>query len=308
MPKALVTKSTGSWYLVLDQENSAEMRCRLRGRIKLEGRKTTNPVAVGDYVEYELEGEEGVGVINSIVKRENYILRKSVHKVGHGHILAANMDQVMLVASLHLPRTSTGFIDRFLVSAETFRIPAVVVFNKWDLLSEEDQELVVALEDIYQSLGYKTLVTSSVSGRGIEEFKALLEGKKTLLSGHSGVGKSTLVNVIDPSLDLRTAEVSLFANKGVHTTTFAEMYFLDSGTAIVDTPGIKELGILDIGKEEMGHFFPEMRALLNQCRFDNCIHINEPGCAVIKAVEEGAIAFSRFDSYLSLMQDDDSHR
>jgi len=308
MPQALVIKSTGSWYIVLDTLTQKELRCRLRGKIKLEGRKTTNPVAVGDFVQYELEGEEGVGVISTIVKRENYLLRKSVHKAGHGHIIAANMDQVMLIASLNMPRTSTGFIDRFLVSAETFRIPAVVVFNKWDLLSEEDKELVRALEDIYQSIGYKTLVTSNETGEGIEAFKNLLEGKKTLLSGHSGVGKSTLVNSIAPHIHIKTAEVSSFANKGVHTTTFAEMHFLSQDTAIVDTPGIKELGIMDIAKTEMGHYFPEMRALLNKCRFDNCVHINEPGCAVIEGVRSGNIAFTRYESYGSLMQDDDSHR
>jgi ribosome biogenesis GTPase / thiamine phosphate phosphatase len=308
MAQALVIKSTGSWYIVRDTTTQQELRCRLRGKIKLEGRKTTNPVAVGDFVQYELEGEVGVGVIHEIERRENYIIRKSVHKAGHGHIIAANMDQVMLIASLHLPRTSTGFIDRFLVAAETFRIPAFIVFNKWDLLNEEDQELVQVLAYIYKNVGYDSIFTSAETGLGLEEFKSLLAGKKTLLSGHSGVGKSTLVNAVAPHLTLKTAEVSTFANKGVHTTTFAEMHFLAPETAIVDTPGIKELGIVDIEKSEMAHFFPEMRALLNQCRYDNCIHINEPACAVIAAVEAGTISFTRYESYLSLMQDDDNHR
>ena len=303
-----VMRSTGSWYEVLG-ENRKIVNCRLRGKFKIQGMKVTNPIAVGDWVDFEIESEiENTGLINSIVDRENYIIRKSVHKTAHGHIIAANLDQAILIATLAFPRTSLGFIDRFLVTSESFRIPTKIVFNKMDILNEEGKEVVEELKSIYECLNYPCIFTSVEDGTGLEELKATLKGKKTLLSGHSGVGKSSLINKIAPHLKLRTSEVSSFANKGVHTTTFAEMFEIEEGTFIIDTPGIKELGLMDIEKEEIYHFFPEMRALFGKCKFHNCLHINEPKCSVLEAVKKGEIAESRYMSYLSMMEDYDNRR
>ena len=304
----LVLRSTGSWYDVRNEDGHI-YRARLKGKFKIKGLKVTNPIAVGDRVQFEVEDElENTAVIFDIAPRENYIIRQSVHKTAHGHILAANIDQAVLLATLTLPRTSLGFIDRFLVAAESFRIPTTVIFNKADILNEEGLAFQRELQDMYEAIGYQTLATSAVDGLGVEAFRQLLSGKITLLSGHSGVGKSTLVNAIAPLLDLRTNEVSTFANKGVHTTTFAEMFELTAGTFIIDTPGIKELGLVETAKEEIAHYFPEMRSRLNQCRFNNCLHINEPGCSVKDAVEAGDIAGSRYNSYLSMVSGDDNRR
>jgi ribosome biogenesis GTPase len=308
--QGLITRSTGSWYDVRTEEGQM-IRCRLRGKFKLsiDDKKVTNPIAVGDNIVWEWENQgENTGIIVEILPRENYIIRKSVHKTAHGHILAANLDQAVLLATLALPRTSLGFIDRFLVTAESFRIPTKIVFNKIDILEEDGFEYLDELKGLYAKLGYACFFTSTLEHKGIEEFRALLQGKKTLLSGHSGVGKSTLVNSIAPDLQLRTSEVSSFANKGVHTTTFAEMFEIAPDTFIIDTPGIKELGLIDIDKEEICHFFPEMRDLLNLCKYHNCLHLNEPQCAVLKAVEEGRIAESRYASYLSMIEDSDNRR
>ncbi|MDR6563232.1 MULTISPECIES: ribosome small subunit-dependent GTPase A [unclassified Arcicella] len=306
--KGLVLRSTGSWYEVLD-ENKHVWQCRLKGKFKIQGLKTSNPIAVGDRVEFEIEDKtENMATIFKIDARENYIIRKSVHKTAHGHILAANLDQAVIIVTLNYPRTSLGFIDRFLVSAESFRIPTTIVFNKIDLLSEEEKDYLADLAAMYEEIGYPCVFTSAVANIGIKTFNDILKDKISLVSGHSGVGKSTLVNQIAPTLDLKTTEISTFANKGVHTTTFATMFELEENTFIIDTPGIKELGLIDIDKQELSHFFPEMRALLGQCKYHNCKHINEPKCAVLEAVAEGTIAESRYNSYLSMMSDDDNRR
>jgi ribosome biogenesis GTPase / thiamine phosphate phosphatase len=304
----LVIRSTGSWYEVRNEDGHI-FRARLKGKFKIQGLKVTNPIAVGDRVEFDVEDEaENTAMIYGIQPRQNYIVRQSVHKTAHGQLLAANLDQAILLATLAMPRTSLGFIDRFLVAAESFRIPTRVVFNKTDILSDEGLEYQQEIVTMYERIGYQCLITSATEGLGVAEFRALLDGKITLLSGHSGVGKSSLVNAVAPGLDLRTSEVSTFANKGVHTTTFAEMFELAPDTYIIDTPGIKELGLADISPAEIGHYFPEMRRLLNQCRFHDCRHLNEPGCAIKAAVEVGTIAESRYLSYLSMMDGGDNRR
>ncbi|RYU95190.1 ribosome small subunit-dependent GTPase A [Emticicia agri] len=301
-------RSTGSWYEVRTEEGHI-LQCRLKGKFKIKDLKVTNPIAVGDKVAYEIENEtENTAIIYDILPRENYIIRQSVHKTAHGHLLATNLDQAILIATLTFPRTSLGFIDRFLVTAESFRIPTVLVFNKLDILDDEMIAYQEALADLYESLGYKCLFTSAINNIGVDTFNELLKGKVTLLSGHSGVGKSTLVNAIAPDLDLRTSEISTFANKGVHTTTFAEMFEINPETFIIDSPGIKELGLADMEKEEISHYFPEMRELLNECRFHNCLHIDEPKCAVKDGVVEGTIAESRYSSYLSMVLGEDNRK
>ncbi len=304
----LIIRSTGSWYDIRSIDGHV-YQGRLKGKFKIKGLKVTNPIAVGDKVTFDVEDEaENTAVITDIAPRENYIIRQSVHKTAHGHILAANIDQAVLLATLTLPRTSLGFVDRFLVSAESFRIPTTLVFNKTDILNDEGLAYQQEIMDMYEQIGYQCLATSATEGEGVDAFRQLLDHKVTLLSGHSGVGKSSLVNAISPDLNLRTNEVSTFANKGVHTTTFAEMFELAPDTFIIDTPGIKELGLIDTEKEEISHYFPEMRDRLNQCRFHNCLHINEPGCAVKDAVAEGEIAESRYLSYLSMMEGSDNRR
>jgi len=306
--EGLVFKSTGSWYKVQGDDGKF-FDCRLKGKLKLSKTGSTNPVSVGDRVILELEeGQEGQALITDIKDRDNYLIRKSVHKTGQAHILASNIDQLVVIASLTMPRTSLGFIDRLLVSAESYRIPARVIFNKADLLSEEEREFVQILADMYTSIGYPSLVTSVVENYQIHDFQELLSGKITLLSGHSGVGKSTLVNTIAPGLNLNTQEISDFANKGKHTTTYAEMYRLDEKTLIIDTPGIKELGLLEMEDDQLSHYFPEMREISKHCKFYNCTHIHEPGCAVLKAMDEGKISLTRYDSYLSMMENDDNRR
>ncbi|HPI09877.1 MAG TPA: ribosome small subunit-dependent GTPase A [Catalimonadaceae bacterium] len=306
--EGLVFKSTGSWYKV-QAEDGIFYDCRLKGKLKLSKTGATNPVAVGDRVVLELEdGQAGQGVISEIRDRDNYIIRKSVHKTGQAHILASNIDQLVVIASLTLPRTSLGFIDRLLVSAESYGIPARVVFNKVDLLSEEEKEYVGILADMYTSIGYPALVTSVVDDLNIGEFNQLLSGKTSLLSGHSGVGKSTLVNTIAPDLRLSTQEISLFANKGKHTTTYAEMFRLDENTLIIDTPGIKELGLMEMEEDQLSHYFPEMRSYSQHCKFYNCTHRHEPGCAVLQALDEGKLPLTRYDSYLSMVENDDNRR
>lgn len=282
---------------------------RLKGKFKILGLKVTNPIAVGDRVQFEVEDvAENTAIIVAIEPRMNYIIRQSVHKTAHGHMLAANVDQAVILATLAMPRTSLGFIDRFLITTEAFRIPTTIVFNKTDILHEAGLTFQREIMDLYEAIGYNCLETSATEGQGIEAFRQLLDQKTTLLSGHSGVGKSSLVNAIAPNLNLRTNEVSTFANKGVHTTTFAEMFELAPDTYIIDTPGIKELGLVDMAKEEISHYFPEMRSRLNQCRFNNCLHVNEPGCAVKAAVGAGDIAESRYMSYLSMLDGGDNRR
>jgi ribosome biogenesis GTPase len=304
--KGLVIKSTGSWYRV--QTGSGEQfDARLRGKFKLDNKKITNPIAVGDEVILETQRDEWV--IVDIVERRNYIVRQSPRKKHHDHLIATNLDQAVVLATLKQPRTSLGFIDRFLVTLEAFRIPGVIIFNKTDLLSDEELDELGYLSFIYeQKVGYPCFQISLKEGEVSEEVKNIFSGKRTLISGHSGAGKSTLINLLIPEADQKTAEVSNFANKGVHTTTFAEMFFMDEQSGIIDTPGIKELGLAEIEREELAHYFPEMREYLGQCKFHNCQHVNEPGCKVQEALEEGKIIEERFSSYLSMLEGDDNRR
>ncbi len=306
--KGVVVKSTGSWYVVRDEANKMH-RARLRGKFKLKGMKVSNPLAVGDRVEFDIEetGEETV-VIHKIQDRENYIIRQSTHKSAHSHIIAANLDQALLIVTLVSPRTSFGFIDRFLVTAEAYDISTTLVFNKTDLYDEDVREYQRQISHMYDQIGYKSISVSAMAQEGMDDLLGLLKDKTTLLSGHSGVGKSTLINLLVPDLELRTSGISDFSDKGVHTTTFAEMFEVSPDTYIIDTPGIKELGIVDIPVTELGHYFPEMRERLNKCRFNNCTHFNEPGCAVIEAVRHNEIALSRYESYLSMMHGGDNRK
>ncbi|MBS1950005.1 MAG: ribosome small subunit-dependent GTPase A [Bacteroidetes bacterium] len=301
----VVTKSTGSWYDVWAGREKYE--CRIRGKIRLEGIKETNPVAVGDWVKIELENE--ANVITGILPRKNHILRQSVKKTAHSNILAANIDQAILVVTLHQPRTSLGFIDRFLVSAEAFRIPQLLIFNKTDLLDEEQLIRLSDLQKRYEALGIATLRHSALIPSGIDNFKNILEGKISLVAGHSGVGKSTLLNQTSDLIQQTTKEISSFSEKGTHTTTFAEMFQLNEHTAVIDTPGIKEWGLVDMTPQEISDYFPEMRDLRLECKFGSkCLHWHEPGCAVKKAVEEGTIWESRYENYFNMVTGSDNRK
>jgi len=300
----VIIKSTGSWYSVRLQDGK-EVKARLPGRFKLESKKISNPIAVGDKVELLPEAENFI--IEVIKPRKNYIVRKSPKKKHFAHMIAANIDQAVLIASHKRPRTSLGFIDRFLVTLEAFRIPGYLLINKSDLYSKEEQAALRDIMELYESIGYQTMMTSFIEGVP-HQVGDWLQAKTTLLSGHSGSGKSTLINLLQPNAHQQIGEISDFANKGVHTTTFAEMFSLDADTHVIDTPGIKELGLAEITAEELSHYFPEMRNLMGQCKFNNCRHVDEPSCAVQEAVQTGDIALSRFESYLSMMQEDDNRR
>ena len=300
----VIIKSTGSWYSVRLQDGK-EVKARLPGRFKLESKKISNPIAVGDKVELLPEAENFI--IEVITPRKNYIVRKSPKKKHFAHMIAANIDQAVLIASHKRPRTSLGFIDRFLVTLEAFRIPGYLLINKSDLYSKEEQAALRGIMELYESIGYQTMMTSFIEGVP-NQVGDWLQAKTTLLSGHSGSGKSTLINLLQPNAHQQIGEISDFANKGVHTTTFAEMFSLDADTHVIDTPGIKELGLAEITAEELSHYFPEMRNLMGQCKFNNCRHVDEPSCAVQEAVQTGDIALSRFESYLSMMQEDDNRR
>jgi ribosome biogenesis GTPase / thiamine phosphate phosphatase len=299
--KAIVYKSTGSWYFVKTDDQT--FNARIKGIFKIDEITSTNPVAVGDEVEIEIENDiEQTAVITNIYDRKNYIARSTPHHGWQRHIVASNIDQLLIFATLKAPRTSQGFIDRFLVTAEAFHVPPIIVFNKADLYRKKEMHQFEERKYIYRSIGYAILLTSMETGEGINDLKNTLKDKTTLIGGHSGVGKSTFINAIIPELMLRTRDVSDWSGKGMHTTTFAEMFDLPFGGRIIDTPGLREFGLTDITKQELSHYFPEMRARLNDCQFNDCIHINEPGCAVKKAVEERKIAFERYISYCNILE------
>ncbi|MCQ4875366.1 MULTISPECIES: ribosome small subunit-dependent GTPase A [Odoribacteraceae] len=298
--RGTVVKSTGSWYSVR-LESGEQVECRIKGKFRMKGIKTTNPVAVGDVVEIEA-GAEG-GVISQIMDRKNYIIRKSTNLSKEAHIIAANVDQAMLVVTVNHPVTSTVFIDRFLASVEAYRIPAVLVFNKIDLYGEDDLLMLGALTQVYMQAGYECLHVSSLTGEGIEDVVAAMKDKITVFSGLSGVGKSSLVNRVEPGLDLKVAEISESHDTGKHTTTFAEMFPLSFGGYIVDTPGIRAFGLIHMEKNEISHYFPEIFKRATDCKYYNCTHIHEPGCAVLEAVENGEISESRYFSYVSMFEE-----
>lgn len=297
--KALVYKSTGSWYL-LQTEDGQSLQARLVGKLKLLEAKATNPIAVGDWVEVENEGQDNSTVITHIYPRHNYINRTSPHNKNLHHIVAANIDQSLLFATLKEPKTSLGFIDRFLVTAGAYHVPAILVFNKCDLWKKKDTEWYEHIKTMYRQIGYTIVAISITQKIGLEELQALLHNKITLLSGHSGVGKSSFINYLFPHLQLKTTEVSGWSGKGMHTTTFAEMYNLPDGGKIIDTPGIREMGLVDISRQELSHYFPEMQKLIQECQFNNCSHLHEPGCAVKDAVNNGSIYEERYISYLNI--------
>ena len=300
--EAVVYKSTGSWYVVKD-ENGKIWNARMKGIFKIDGITSTNPIAVGDRIRIESENElESSSMITEILPRKNYINRQSPRHKHQHHIIAANLDQSLLVVTLRDPKTSQGFIDRFLVASESFHVPALLVFNKSDLYRSKELELFDHLKNMYETIGYKVFQTSVKEGVGLDVLGAALQNKTTLISGHSGVGKSSLLNALLPTLQIKTQEVSDWSGKGMHTTTFAEMYDLPGGGAIIDTPGMREFGLVDISKQELSHYFPEMRDRLQECQFNNCQHINEPGCAIKDAVAAGQITEDRFVSYYNILE------
>lgn len=306
--KGRVIKSTGSWYMV--QTDKGIVESRLRGKFKQDDLKLTNPIAVGDWVDVDLEANQETGVIHDIVLRENYIIRKSTRKQHFSHILASNIDQAFLIITVRDPRTSLGFIDRFLVSTESFRIPAFILVNKMDAIKKEkDFEYLETIREIYEPLGYPVIGISALSREdATDKLMPYLGGKTTLLAGHSGVGKSTLLNQLVPSANQATKAVSGFTAKGVHTTTFAEMFPMADGGYLIDTPGIKEFGILDIDNQELSHYFVELRRYLGQCKYNNCQHVNEPGCKVLEMLEQGYIHPYRYESYLKILYEEDDYR
>lgn len=307
--KGLVLKSTGSWYLILGDDGK-EYRGRARGKLRLDDVRTTNPIAVGDGVLFEMEAqsqEDDLVNIHEILPRRNYIIRKSNNLSKQTQIIAANMDLVALVVTMATPATSTGFIDRFLLTAEAYHIPALIVFNKIDIYGEVESALLQEYERIYEKIGYECIQVSAISGTNMNELRDKLRHKTTLFSGHSGVGKSTLMNALDPHIAQKTAAISTYSNKGKHTTTFAEMFLTENDCRLIDTPGIKDFGVVNLDKHELAHYFPEMRARMQGCRFNDCLHTEEPDCAIQAAVESGEIEPSRYYSYLSVLNNEDIH-
>lgn len=298
----VVMRATGSWYEVM--HGGETVRCRIRGRLRLKGVRSTNPVVVGDEVVCEAD-DGGDIVICDIAPRRNYVIRRASNLSKESHIIAANIDQALLMVTLQAPETATEFVDRFLVTCEAYKVPVTILLSKIDL---QDPEAVAAFRAVYEGAGYRMLEVSATEGVGVEAVRELLRGRTTLLSGNSGVGKSTLVRAIDPSLDIRTGELSESHHKGRHTTTFSTMYPLCGGGAVIDTPGIKGFGLIDIDDAELWHYFPEMMRVAPDCRFYNCTHTHEPGCAVVEAVEKGEIAYPRYESYLKILDDDDKYR
>ncbi len=301
---ATVYKSTGSWYIVKDDAGN-QFNARMLGKFKIDGLTSTNPIAVGDVVNIEMENEiEGSVTITEIKKRKNYITRTSPANKHQHHIIASNLDQSLLFATLKDPKTSQGFIDRFLITSEAYHISSIIIFNKSDLYRKKEADKFAEVKSIYEAIGYIAVSMSIENGDGVEAVKAILKDKVTLLSGHSGVGKSTFINTVFPSLKLKTQNVSGWSGKGLHTTTFAEMFDLPlpGSGKIIDTPGIRELGLVDISKKELSHYFPEMRALINDCQFNNCMHLDEPGCAIKSSVNKGSIAMDRYISYCNILE------
>ncbi len=303
-----VYKSTGSWYTVKTQ-NGKTYECRIKGKFRLKGIKSTNPIAVGDHIDFELEtkNDNVTGVINRIHNRKNYIVRKSVKLSKQTHIIASNIDQVFLLITIDNPPTFTTFIDRFLMTAEAYSIKTILLFNKVDKYDEETLLEVKYLAALYRKIGYECIGISATTGKNIDKVKHLMEDKVSMFAGHSGVGKSTLVNAIEPDLGLKTKEISMQHQQGQHTTTFAEMFDLSFGAKIIDTPGIKGFGVVDMDKEEVGDYFPEFFALKQECKFNNCLHVQEPKCAVKRALEDNEIAYSRYKSYLQILEGEDEH-
>ncbi|AJR03308.1 ribosome small subunit-dependent GTPase A [Siansivirga zeaxanthinifaciens] len=304
----LVYKSTGSWYTVKTALGET-YECRIKGKFRMKGIKSTNPIAVGDYVDFQLEtdNDQVSGIINNIHDRKNYIVRKSVNLSKQTHIIASNIDQVFLMITINNPPTLTSFIDRFLVTANAYSVKTVLLFNKIDVYDEETLNEVRYLAHVYRKIGYECIGVSAISGKNIDKVKDLMHNKVSMFSGHSGVGKSTLVNAIEPDLNIKTKAISTLHMQGQHTTTFAEMFDLSFGGQIIDTPGIKGFGVVDMEKEEVGDYFPEIFALKQDCKFNNCLHIKEPNCAVKEALENDDIAFSRYRSYVQIVEGEDEH-
>ncbi|MCG8411014.1 MAG: ribosome small subunit-dependent GTPase A [Bacteroidales bacterium] len=307
--KGLVIKSTGNLYSIKNIENKQIVTCTIRGKLRTKGIKSTNPVAVGDIIEYYIPENSDVGVIKNIMDRKNYIVRKSTNLSKQSHILAANIDQAILMITIAFPETSPIFIDRFLISAEAYNIPAKLIFNKIDLYDEEQIAYMNQLIDIYQKVGYDCITTSIKSEINIDKIKDLIKDKISVISGNSGVGKSSLINLIDPNLDLKTSEISEYHKSGKHTTTFAEMLELSLGGFIIDTPGVRGFGLYDIKKEELFHYFPEIFKASENCKYNNCTHVHEPGCAILEAIKKGDISKLRYENYLNILLSEDSkHR
>ncbi|SIT96174.1 ribosome biogenesis GTPase [Epilithonimonas bovis DSM 19482] len=300
--KGIIIKSTGSWYQVLETETKAVFEARIRGKFKLIKTRLTNPLAVGDEVEFSLE-QDDVAWITKIFPRKNYLIRKSVNLSKEAHIIASNIDIACFIYTLKFPETSLGFLDRFLACCEAYNIPSLILFNKMDVLSEDEKEIVQNIEAMYQNIGYDTLEISSYSKLNLDLLKDRIKDKTSVFFGHSGCGKSTLVNALQPSLDLRTGEISDTHLKGKHTTTFAQMHFWDFGGSVIDTPGVREFAMIDVEKDEIQHYFPEIFTLGRDCKYHNCMHINEPKCAVIAGLENGEIEESRYMTYLKLMEE-----
>ncbi|MFV9552182.1 ribosome small subunit-dependent GTPase A [Algibacter sp. PT7-4] len=303
-----VYKSTGSWYTV-KTELGQTYECRIKGKFRIKGIKSTNPIAVGDVVDFELEtnNNQETGVIHNIHDRTNYIVRKSVNLSKQTHIIAANLDQVFLMITINNPPTLTSFIDRFLVTAEAYSIKTILLFNKIDTYNEDTLNEVKFLAHQYREIGYQCIGVSAKTGKNVDKVKALMEGKTSMFSGHSGVGKSTLVNCIEPALNIKTKEISTLHSQGQHTTTFAEMFDLSFNAKIIDTPGIKGFGVVNMDKEEVGDYFPEIFKLKQNCKFNNCLHLKEPKCAVKEALENQEIPYSRYRSYVQILEGEDEH-